>query len=141
MPLSDTIKTLIRNAWDDGYPCLLATSGPQGPNITPKGSMIVFDDQHLAYWERSKRAVLDNLGPDARVCVMYANFKAQRDGVLERGFLRFFGTVVLHESGPVREAIFAKLTPREQTHAGAEAGIGVLIKIEKAMDMRGKPII
>ena len=44
MPLSDTIKTLIRNAWDDGYPCLLATSGPQGPNITPKGSMIVFDD-------------------------------------------------------------------------------------------------
>ena len=46
--LSDTIKTLIRNAWDDGYPCLVATNGPQGPNITPKGSMIVFDDQHLA---------------------------------------------------------------------------------------------
>ena len=56
MPLSDTIKTLIRNAWDDGYPCLLATHGPQGPNITPKGSMIVFDDAHLAWWERSKRA-------------------------------------------------------------------------------------
>ena len=60
MPLSDPIKTLIRNAWDDGYPCLLATSGPQGPNITPKGSMIVFDDVHLAWWERSKRAVLEN---------------------------------------------------------------------------------
>ncbi len=44
MPLSDTIKTLIRNAWDDGYPCLLATIGREGPNITPKGSMIVFDD-------------------------------------------------------------------------------------------------
>ena len=27
--LSDTIKTLIRNAWDDGYPCLVATNGPQ----------------------------------------------------------------------------------------------------------------
>jgi hypothetical protein len=50
MPLSDTIKTLIRDAWDDGYPCLLAMSGPQGPNITPKGSMIVFDDVHLAWW-------------------------------------------------------------------------------------------
>ena len=54
--LSDTIKTLIRNAWDDGYPCLVATNGPQGPNITPKGSMIVFDYQHLAWWERTKRA-------------------------------------------------------------------------------------
>jgi len=141
MPLSDTIKTLIRNAWDDGYPCLLASSGPQGPNITPKGSMIVFDDEHLAYWERSKRAVLDNLGLEPHVCVMYANFKAQRDGVLESGFLRFFGSVAMHESGPLREKIFSMLLPREQTHAGADAGIGVLIKIEKAIDIRGKPIM
>lgn len=107
----------------------------------PKGSMIVFDDTHLAWWERSKCAVLENLSHDKRVCVMYANFKAQRDGVLDSGFLRFFGSVELHESGSVREAIFAKLLPREQTHAGAEAGIGVLIKIEKAIDVRGKPIM
>jgi hypothetical protein len=138
MPISDTIRTLIRNAWDDGYPCLVATSGREGPNLTPKGSMIVFDDGHLAWWERSKRAVLENLSHDARVCVMYANFKAQRDGVLQSGFLRFFGSVQLHETGPVREAIFKKLVPREQTHIGAEAGIGVLVKIEKAIDVRGK---
>jgi hypothetical protein len=100
--------------------------------------MIVYDDAHLAWWERSKRAVLDNLGHDKRVCIMYANFKAQRDGVLESGFLRFFGSVELHESGPVRDKIFSLLVPREQTHAGAEAGIGVLVKIEKAIDVRGK---
>jgi hypothetical protein len=141
MPLSDTIKTLIRNAWDDGYPCLIATHGPAGPNISVKGSMIVFDDAHLAYWERSKRTALENLSHDKRVCVMYANFKAQRDGMLESGFLRFYGSVALHESGPMREAIFAKLLPREQTHAGAEAGIGVLIKIDKVIDIRGKAIL
>ena len=120
MPLPDTVKKLILSAWDDGYPLLVATNGPQGPNITPKGSMIVYDDEHLAWWERSKRAVLDNLGHDKRVCIMYANFKAQRDGVVESGFLRFFGSVEMHEQGPLREAIFAKLVPREQTHAGAE---------------------
>jgi hypothetical protein len=141
MPLSETIKTLIRNAWDDGYPCLVATNGPAGPNISPKGSMIVFDDGHLAYWERSKRTALENLSHDKRVCVMYSNFKAQRDGVLESGFLRFFGSVELHESGPMREAIFAKLLPREQTHVGADTGIGALIKIEKAIDIRGKPLL
>jgi len=141
MPLSDTIKTLIRNAWDDGYPLLVATHGREGPNITPKGSMIVYDDAHLAWWERSKRAVLENLGQEPRVCIMYANFKAQRDGVLESGFLRFFGRVVLHEEGPVRDKIFSMLLPREQTHAGAEAGIGALVKIEKAIDIRGKPIM
>ncbi len=141
IPLSDTLKSLIRSAWDDGYPLLVASMGREGPNITPKGSMIVFDDAHLAWWERSKRAVLDNLGHDSRVCIIYANFKAQRDGVLESGFLRFFGRVELHESGPTREAIFAKLLPREQTHTGAEAGIGVLVKIDKAIDVRGKPFM
>ena len=141
MPFSDTIKTLIRNAWDDGYPCLVATSGPNGPNLTPKGSMIVYDDAHLAWWERSKRAVLENLGAEKRVCIMYANFKAQRDGMLESGFLRFFGTVELHESGTVHDRIFSMLLPREQTHAGADTGIGVLVRIEKAIDIRGKPVV
>jgi hypothetical protein len=141
MPLSDTIKTLIRNAWDDGYPCLVATNGREGPNITPKGSMIVFDDGHLAWWERSKRAALENLTLDPRVCIMYANFQAQHDKVLESGFLRFFGSVVLHESGPVREKIFSMLLPREQTHVGADTGIGALVKIEKAVDIRNKPIM
>ena len=134
-------KSKVSSAWDDGYPCLVASTGRDGPNITPKGSMIVYDDEHLAWWERSKRAVLDNLGHEKRVCIMYANFKAQRDGVLESGFLRFFGSVELHESGAVREAIFKKLLPREQTHAGADAGIGVLVKIDKAIDIRGKPIM
>ena len=141
MALSETIKKLINNAWDDGYPCLLATTGPAGPNISPKGSMLVFDDGHLAYWERSKKVALENLGHDRRVTVIYANFKCQHDRVLESGFLRFWGTTEMHETGPIRDAIFAKLTKREQEHVGADTGIGVLIKITRAADVRGKPIM
>lgn len=141
MPFPEKLKTLIRNAWDDGYPCLVATTGALGPNIAPKGSMVVYDDQHLAWWERSKRNVLENLGHDRRVCIMYANFQAQRDNVLESGFLRFFGTVELHENGPVHEKIFSMLLPREQTHVGADTGIGALVRIEKALDVRGKPFL
>jgi len=140
MPISEKVRKLIDNAWADGAPCMLATAGPNGPNISPKGSMLVFDDGHLAYWERSKKQALENLGHDQRVVVMYANFKAQRDGVLESGFLRFYGTAALHESGPVREAIFQRLLPREQTHDGADKGIGVLIRISRSADVRGKPI-
>ena len=141
MPISQKIRDLIRSAWDDGAPCLVATNGPDGPNISVKGSMVVFDDQHLAYWERSKKKqALANLAHDKRVCVMYANFKAQRDGVLDSGFLRFYGTAELHESGPLREAIFKRLSKREQEHDGADKGIGVLIKISRAADVRGKPL-
>jgi hypothetical protein len=141
MALSETIKTLINNAWVDGYPCMLATTGKDGPNISPKGSMVVYDDRHLAYWERSKKKALENLAHDRRVVVMYSNFKAQRDGILDSGFLRFFGTAELHESGPIHDAIFAKLTKREQTHDGADTGIGVLVKIDRATDLRGQPIL
>jgi hypothetical protein len=141
MPLSDVIKTLVNNAWDDGYPCLLGTAGEDGPNISPKGSMLLFDDTHLAYWERSKLKALENLNHDKRVVVFYNNFKAQRDGILESGFLRFFGVAELHESGPVRDAIFARLSQRESTHVGADTGIGVLITIERALDVRGKSIL
>ena len=140
MPISPKIRKLIDNAWDDGSPCLLATIGPDGPNISPKSSMLVFDDEHLAYWERSKKKALENLAHDKRVAVIYANFKAQRDGVLDSGFLRFNGTAELHEDGPIHDAIFARLTKREQEHDGADKGIGVLIKIERAADLRGKPL-
>ena len=98
MPLSEKLKGLIKSAWDDGAPCMVATQGPNGPNISPKGSMVVFDDEHLAYWERSKKQALENLGHDKRVCVIYANFKAQRDGVLNSGFLRF-----LRQGGVARD--------------------------------------
>jgi hypothetical protein len=141
MALSETIKALITNAWTDGYPCLVGTAGADGPNISPKGSLIVYDDQHLAYRERSRRKALENVGHDIRVVVMYANFKAQRDGLVESGFLRFYGKAELHESGAIRDAIFAKLSKREQEHDGADKGIGVLIRIERAQDVRGKSIL
>ena len=141
MPLSEKIKKHIYDAWADGCPCMVATSGKDGPNISPKGSMLVFDDQHLAYWERSKKKALENLGNDKRICVMYSNFKAQRDGTMKVGFLRFWGTSELYESGPIHDAIFAKLTKREQEHVGADTGIGVLVKISRATDIHGKSII
>jgi hypothetical protein len=140
MAISEKIRKLINNAWGDGYPCLVATTGPSGPNISVKGSLLVFDDEHLAYWERTKKGALENLSHDKRVAVMYANFKAQHEGVLDSGFLRIWGTAELHESGPMREAIFKKLTKREQEHQGADKGIGVLIKIERASDLRGNPL-
>jgi hypothetical protein len=141
MALSQTIKDLLANAWTDGHVCLVGTVGAHGPNISPKGSLVVYDDQHLAYWERSKKTALDNLQHDPRVTVVYSNMQAQRDGVLESGILRFWGTAELHESGPVHGAIFAKLPKREQEHVGADTGIGVLIRIDRAADVRGKPIL
>ena len=138
--ISKKVRDLIQSAWDDGCVCLVASTGVNGPNVSPKGTVMVFDDEHLAYWERSKKKALENLQTDDRVCVVYSNMAAQKDGRLDSGILRFYGRAALHESGPVREAIFARLSQREQTHDGADVGIGVLIRIESAADVRGKPL-
>ena len=37
MPISQKIKDLIRSAWDDGAPCLVATEGPDGPEHFGQG--------------------------------------------------------------------------------------------------------
>ena len=140
MAISKNIKDLIEAAWVDGHVCPVGTAGPDGPNVSAKGSMIFFDDDHLAYWERSKRKALENLGGDKRVVVVYSNMNAQREGRMESPVLRFFGTAELHEFGPVMDAIFSKLLKREQEHDGADKGLGVLIKIERAETIGGKSI-
>ena len=140
MAISQKIRNLILNAWADDHVCLVGTVGKDGPNISPKGSLIVFDDDHLAYWERSKRKALENLATDPRVVVIYSNMKAARDGAMKTPAVRFYGTAKVHENGPVKDAIFAKLLKREQEHVGADTGVGVLVKIERAQDIRGNPI-
>ena len=140
MPISQKIRDLILNAWGVDHVCLLGTIGKDGPNISPKGSMIVFDDDHLAYWERSKRKALENVTQDARVVVIYSDMKTWREGGMKSPALRFYGTAQVHESGPVKDAIFARLLEREQKHDGADTGVGVLIKLTRAEDLRGNPL-
>ena len=48
--LIDQMHELIDNALANGCPCILATAAPDGePDIGYKGSMMVFDDESLAY--------------------------------------------------------------------------------------------
>ena len=140
MPISQKIRDIILSAWADDHVCHVGTVCQAGPNISPKGSMIVFDDNHLAYWERSKRKALANLQHDPRVVVIYSNMKMLRDGPIKAPALRFYGTAAVHETGPVKDAIFANLLKREQEHDGADKGVGVLITLTRAETLRGDPI-
>lgn len=36
-----------------------------------KGSVLVYDDETLAFWERSKRTALENISENPRVVVFY----------------------------------------------------------------------
>ena len=142
MAFSQQIKDLIFNAHQDHCVCMLATVGDDGPNISPKGSMIIYDDDHLAYWERSKKAALDNLRKNPRVVVMYSNKALAGSGGLDcpGGIIRFFGTAEIHERGEFRDKVRTMLQEREINHEGAEEGFAVLIKLDRAVDLRGNSL-
>jgi hypothetical protein len=45
--------------------------------------------------------------------MMHANFKAQRKGLPEWGFLRFYAPAELYASCPTRDAVLARLEAAE----------------------------
>lgn len=83
--------------------------------------MIVLDDDHIAYWERAKRASLDNLRTHPKVAVVYSNKAAAERGDIDHpgSIFRFFGTAEIHERGEFRDKILTLLQAREINHDGA----------------------
>ena len=92
-------------------------------------------------WDLMQQFDSARFGPDIFRPRAAGALVARDDGVLDSGFLRFWGTAELHEAGPVHDAIFARLSKREQEHVGADTGIGVLIRLTRAADVRGPPIL
>jgi len=74
--ITDEMKENVEVALADGYSCLLGSVSKGGePQISPKGSVMVYDDDTLAYWERAKRSALPwpiGNGPSDRHYRMWA---------------------------------------------------------------------
>lgn len=110
-------------------PCVVGTSSADGDvDLSLKASVLVLDDDHLALWERSHGATLENLRQNPRVAVLYRN--AAR-GVPMR---RFYGTAELHERGDLRATIRARVVPEELAKDPDDRGIAVVIRIDRVMD-------
>ena len=68
--LTDLIRTLLNKALADGVPCLVGTATRDGkPQISPKGSVAVYDDETLCFWERSLRTAHAHIGENPHVVV------------------------------------------------------------------------
>ena len=85
----DQMKELVDNALANGSPCILATvSGAGEPDIGYKGSMMVFDPESLAYWERTKRVHLKNVKENPRVIVLFRDAKTKAASLSARAETR-----------------------------------------------------
>ena len=136
-----TLQPHIDTAFPD-HVCLIGTTLPSGyAQITPRGSTMVFDDDHIALWERGKGSTTGNLHDGTRVTVYFRKPQLRADGVLPKGGIaRFYGTATIVKSGPAYEEVWRKLVQPEKDRDPDKKGFAVLIKIERAEDLDGLPL-
>jgi len=126
--LTDEMRERINNSLTEGNPVMVATASGSGmPDLVYKGSMMVFDTEHLAYWERALGTTLQNLKENPQVCVMYRNAPT-------RTFWKMFGTVELHESGETREAVMGRTIQLELDRDAERKGVAVVIRVDRVLE-------
>jgi len=140
-----TIPKALHEHINTAFPahvCLVATVLPNGfAQVTPRGSTMVLDDQHLALWERGKGSTNANLANGTKVTVFLRKPALRESGLLPKGGIaRFYGIAEIHKSGPVYEEIWTRLVQPEKDRDPEKKGFGVRIKVERAEDLDGQPL-
>ena len=133
--LSDDMKEKIGGARDNELTCMLTTIDLDGyPSMSLRGSMMVFDDEHLAYWDRSLRGAAAHTKANPRVGVWF------RDPG-NRIVWRFTGDASQYPDGPIREQVMSRTIQRELDQDPERKGVAVLIKVNKVVDGRGQVVM
>jgi len=130
--LTDQMREMIDNALANGSPCILATASADGePDIGYKGSMMVFDDGSLAYWERTRRQHLKNVQANPKVVVLFRDPKTRVN-------FRFHGVATVHQDGAIREQVMARTVKDEIDKDPERKGLAVVIRVEKVTNLAGQ---
>jgi hypothetical protein len=139
------IPKVLHEHIDGAFPanvCLVAVAMPDGyAQISPRGSTMVYDDQHLALWERGKGSTNKQLQDGTRVTVFLRKPQLRESGLLPKGGIaRFYGTASVHRSGAVYDKVWQKLIQAEKDRDPDRKGFAVLIRVERAEDLDGEPL-
>ena len=140
-----TIPRVLHEHINTAFPanvCLVATVLPNGfAQVSPRGSTMVYDDEHLALWERGRGSTNANLKDGTKITVFLRKTQLRDSGLLPKGGVaRFYGTAKLHKAGPVYEEIWRRLIQPEKDRDPDKKGFGVLITVERAEDLDGRPL-
>jgi hypothetical protein len=139
------IPTILQPHINTAFPanvCLIASVLPNGwAQITPRGSTMVYDDQHIALWERGKGSTNANLADGSKLTVFFRKPQLREEGVLPKGGIaRFYGTAKVYRSGAVYEEVWRRLVQPEKDRDPQKQGFAVLIAVERAEDLDGEPL-
>jgi hypothetical protein len=104
---------------------LVATSNDGQPDVALKGSLMVWDKDHLAWWERAKRETLAALGSNPRVAIFV------RNPIRDRRTLRFYGTARVVDDPELRERVWDRVQQIEKDMDKDKQGVAVIVRVDR----------
>jgi hypothetical protein len=121
---------------------LVAIALPDGyAQVSPRGSVMVLDDEHLAIWERGKGSTNAELKDGTKVTVYFRDPKLRESGLLPAGGIaRFYGVAKVYKSGPMYDKVWTQLIQPEKDRDPDKKGFAVTVKIDRAEDLSGNAL-
>ncbi len=128
--LTDEMREHVNSALEKGYPCIIATASGNGePGVGYRGSVMIWDDDHIAWWEREPRNQMQNMQANPRAAVIFRNHE------LRVGW-RFYGEVTFHPKGdPLWEQVWDRVVPAEQARDPERIGTAIIMRVDIVRDI------
>ena len=120
---------IVDNARTDGErgqnTGVVATANDGRPDVALKGSLMVWDADHLAWWERGRAETEAAVRANPHVAVMV------RNSTRDRRTLRFYGEARLVDDPALRERVWERVIQVEKDTDPEKNGIAVLVRIDR----------
>ena len=118
---AETVNTAFYN--QSSSVCVVATSDGSDVDLALKGSFMVWDQDHLAYWERAMNETLAAIQRNPRVAVLVRPKGASP--------MRFYGAARVVDESSLRDAVYDRVIPEEQARDPEKKGVAVLIRVDR----------
>jgi Pyridoxamine 5'-phosphate oxidase len=140
--MTELMRSLLDSALADGTPCLVGTATKDGhPQISPKGSVVVFNDDTLCYWERSGRSALKRVNENPHIVIYYRNTARMKEIPYRAGIIRFYGDTHVLTSGADRDKVWELIPEAERKPDPEKKGAAVLVRVDRIEEISGNVIM
>ena len=130
--LTDEMRRFINQARASETPCIMATASLEGvPNAGFRGTMIVLDEESLAYRERGELAAVQLLEENPKVVILF------RDPGHNVGW-KFRCAAAVYRDGPVFERVMDRLVAEGLLNNPDGTGAAVVLRVDQILTLYGE---
>jgi len=104
---------------------VVATANGEWPDVALKGSLMIWDVDHVAWWERGRAETEAAVRANPRVAVMV------RNSTRDRRTLRFYGEARIVDDPALRERVWERVVQVEKDTDPEKNGVAVLVRIDR----------